>query len=44
MRCILQYGTICAITKHKKICGGSLILVKGAGWSAALLQLTLFQK
>ena len=42
--CILQLGTICRIIKHKNICGGTLILVEAAEWSAASLKLTLFLK
>ena len=41
---VLEFGTICLIIKHKSIRGGTLILVKTAGWSAASLKLTLFLK
>ena len=43
MWCALQFGTICLIIKQqqKNTCGGMLILVKVAGWSAASIKLTL---
>ena len=44
MWCILQFGTICPIIRHKIICEETSILVKVTGWSAASLKLTLFLK
>ena len=44
MWCVLQFGTICPIIKHKNNCGGTLILVKVAGGSATSLKLALFPR
>ena len=44
MWCVLRFGAICPIIKHKNTCAGKLILVKVTGWSLIQVALISFSQ